>query len=118
MRIARSADIMFPSPLRAGHLAPGLAAAASAACCGAPCDGGGQEDRGQEDVCTFVVAGGNSAEILEPAEHPLDDVAAFVGRFVVSVGMFAGRVWWDHGLDAPFGEFVAKALGIVSSVGE
>lgn len=50
------------------------------------------------------MAGCDAAEILEAAEHPLDDIASLVGGFVVTVRMLAGRVWRDDGLDPPPGE--------------
>jgi hypothetical protein len=34
------------------------------------------------------------------------------------MGMLAGRIWRDDGLDPSLGEFLAQAVGIISPVGE
>ncbi len=77
-----------------------------------------RQDCRQEDVCTFVVSGCDAAEVLETAEHLLDDVAAFVSGFIVAMRMLPGRIWRDHGLDAACGQFVAQAPGVVGSIGQ
>lgn len=73
---------------------------------------------GQEDVCTLMVSSCDTVEVLEPAEHPLDDVAAFVCVFIVAMWMLTGRIWRDHRLDMACGQFIAQAPGIVGSIGQ
>lgn len=64
----------------------------------------------------LVVAGCDSAEVLEPAEHALDQVAALVGLRVVGVGMLARRIGRDHGLGSTLAEPLAQPPGIVGPV--
>lgn len=48
----------------------------------------------------------------------LDDIAAFVGAFVIAMWVLAGRIWRDDSLDPPLCEFLAQASGVVGSVGD
>ena len=50
---------------------------------GPPGDGCGQNDSRQEVSRELVVSGCNSAEVLEPGEHALDDVTQAIGFAVV-----------------------------------
>jgi hypothetical protein len=75
-------------------------------------------DGGYEIACEFIVPGCDAAKIREPTEHALDDIAAFVGGFVVAVRMLAGRIGRDYRLDPPLGQLLAQAVGITSSVGQ
>jgi hypothetical protein len=45
------------------------------------------EDCGQEDVCALVISSCDTTEVLEAAEHPLDDVTAFVCGLIVAMRM-------------------------------
>jgi len=70
------------------------------------------------DVGSFVVAGCDAPEVLETAEHALDEVAALVGFGIVFMGVLAGWIGRYHGLDAALRQPVSQAVGIVSSVGQ
>lgn len=64
----------------------------------------------------FIVACGNAAEVFEPTEHALDEVAALVGAGVVRMRMFACRIGWDDRLDATLREPITQAPGVVGAV--
>lgn len=83
-----------------------------------PCQCCGQEDGREEGIGPLVIAGCDASEILEAAEHSLDDVTSFAGSLVVAVRMLAGRVWRDDGLDPPPGKHFPQASGIVSAIRE
>ena len=64
-----------------------------------PDDDSGGVDAGQEVDGAFVVASGNDAELLEPGEEVLDQVAGLVQVGVVGSGLLAiGFEWDDDGL--------------------
>jgi hypothetical protein len=49
---------------------------------------GGSERDGREEVTGgAAVAGGDAPPVLEPAEHALDEVAAFGGGLVEGIGL-------------------------------
>lgn len=66
----------------------------------------------------LVVAGSDTPPILEPTETTFDDVAAFIGFFVMADFLFAIGFARDDGLDALFLEKSADRVGIVAFVGE
>lgn len=66
----------------------------------------------------LVVASGNSAEILEPAEAALDDVAPSVGPFVETMDPDAIGFVGNDGLGAAFGDLRAQVVAIVALVGK
>lgn len=72
----------------------------------------------QEVARQLVVPGCDTSEVLEAAEHTLDDIAAFVGGLVIAMRVFAGRIGRDDGLDATLGEFATQAVGVIGSVGQ
>ncbi len=72
---------------------------------------------GEEVPGEFIVAGGNSPDILEPAEAPLDDIASLVSDFVEAmppdpVGLVgdncAGLASFDRG---------AEGIAIIALIG-
>jgi len=70
----------------------------------------------QEISSQLVVSGSFSAEVLEPAETALDDVAAFVGAFVEAMDDDTVGFVGDDGLGAATNDFGAKAVAIVAFV--
>jgi hypothetical protein len=66
----------------------------------------------------LVVAGSDATPILEPTETTFDNVAAFVGFFVMMDFLFAIGFARDDGLDALLLEKGADRVGIVTFVGE
>jgi hypothetical protein len=72
-------------------------------------DGGGEGDGAEEDGSSAVVACGDTAPILEPAEHDLDAVALAIQRGVVRDGHLPTAGGWDAGGDAALGESGAKS---------
>src|SRR3546814_3675831 len=65
-----------------------------------PGDGSGECDCGHEVFDVAIEAGGDAPPVLEPAEHPLDDVALSVDGLVVVVLDFAVPARRDDGLGA------------------
>lgn len=67
--------------------------------------------------CELVVSGGDAAEVLEPAEHALDEIAALVGFGVEGVMSLAGGVVGDHRQRAALDQEAADGVAVVSGVG-
>ena len=58
------------------------------------------EAEGRKEVSgELVIARGDAAEILEPSEAALDDVAVLVGALVVPDALLAVGFTWDDGRD-------------------
>ena len=55
----------------------------------------------------FVVSGGDSAEVLESAEHALDPVALSVGDGIEGVTVFPGWIVRDDRPGSAFGQELA-----------
>lgn len=74
---------------------------------------------GREEISgEFVVSGGNSPEILDPAEGPFDDVATFVCPFVEVVEPDARRLIGDDGLGTEHRDPSAKLISVVTEIGD
>lgn len=73
---------------------------------------------GQEIPGELVVSGGDTAEVLEPAEAALDDVSAFVGSFVEPMDDNTVGFVWDYRLGAATNDFAAKVVAVITFVGE
>jgi hypothetical protein len=74
---------------------------------------------GREEISSeFVVSGGNSPEILEPAEGSLDDVAAFVSPFVEAVEPDARRLVGNDGLGAEQGYASPEFISVIAAIGD
>ena len=73
---------------------------------------------GEKVSCEFVVAGGNAAEILEPAKTALYDVASSVGLFVEAMERNAVGFIGDDGLGAPFDDLRSEVIAIIAFVAE
>lgn len=65
----------------------------------------------------FVVAGGDSAPVFDPAPHALDPVASLVGPAIVGdrLGARCGR--GDHGLGVLGRQPVAQMVGVIGAIG-
>ncbi len=81
-------------------------------------DDGGEGDGGEEVGGELVVAGGDMAEVLEPAEGVLDAVALPVARFVVDDLALSGDSAGDHRHGPGFAEGAAERVGVVPLVGQ
>jgi len=55
-------------------------------------DGGSEADAGEEVACGLVIAGGDTAPILQSIEGTLDDIAALVSDRIVHVRSAIGLV--------------------------
>lgn len=75
-------------------------------------------DGGEEVVVTFVVAGGDGAEVLQFVEEPLDPVALAVENGVEGRKPDPGRHQPDVGHCPAFGEAFAQAVAVIGAVGE
>ena len=60
-----------------------------------PYIGSDHEHSSEKDLGGFIVAGGDSAELLEPSEEILNQVARFVQVFVIGAGSFSVGFWRD-----------------------
>src|SRR3546814_5961840 len=83
-----------------------------------PGDGSGECDCGHEVFDVAIEAGGDAPPVLEPAEHPLDDVALSVDGLVVVVLDFAVPARRDDGLGAACFEPFAQGLAVIALVGD
>jgi hypothetical protein len=72
----------------------------------------------EEGVWVAVVACGDAAPILEPAEHDLDAVALAVKRLVAGDRLLAALFQRHAGGDAAAGESGAEAATILAAVGD
>ena len=73
---------------------------------------------GQEISGELVVSGGDTPEVLEPAEAALDDISAFVGTVVEAMDDDTVGFIGDYGLGAATDDFGAKVVAIIAFVGE
>ena len=71
---------------------------------------------GEEVPGEFVVAGGNSPEVLEPAKAAFDDIAPFIGLFVEAVESDAIGLVGNDGLGAALGNLRAQVIAIIALV--
>jgi hypothetical protein len=84
---------------------------------GPPDDNGGDGDGCCEVGGEFVVTGGDTTPVLEPAKSAFDDVAAFVGFGVEGVKAFARRIVRDHGKSPPLDEEPSQPVAVISCIG-
>lgn len=73
-------------------------------------------DGSQEVSGEFVVASGDTPEVLEPAKTALDDVAPLIGAFAEAVESNPVGFVWNDGLGTAIDDFGAKAVAIVAFV--
>jgi hypothetical protein len=77
------------------------------------------EGDGRYEVCgELVVPGGNAAEILEPTEGVLDQVAVAIAGAVVADRAFAAGASGDHRHGAGLTNGSAQRIGVISLVGQ
>ncbi len=79
-------------------------------------NGCGDDDGGHECVSAAVVAHGDPAPVLDPAEHVFDLVALAVERGIIGVLDFAVLAWRDAWGDALADQSGAKPVTVVASV--
>ena len=79
---------------------------------------GGEGEKAEEGDRSFVVAGGDAAELLEPVEHALDAVAVFVGAEVAGDGHFAVGLWRDDRQNALEQQAGPDVVAVVALVGQ
>ncbi len=77
-----------------------------------------QRDGGKECVGELVVAGGESAVLLEIAEEPLDEIALAVQDEVGLARLTAIGFGRDDGLDATLLQRSDQRIGVITLVGE
>lgn len=65
-----------------------------------------------------VGAGGDSAPVLEAAEHARDEVAALIEVFVVINGLYPVGSAWDAGLDVEIAQGFAEPVAVIPLVGD
>src|SRR6202035_174786 len=83
---------------------------------GPPEQSGCKHDASEEVAGELVIAGGDPAKILEPTEHPLDQIALAVGARVVGEQRLAAPDRWDDRLDCSLREQGAQRVCIICFV--
>lgn len=73
---------------------------------------------GEEIARELVVAGGDSAEVLEPAKAAFDNVAAFVGALVEGMDVDAIGLVGNDRLGAAIDDLGTQFVAVVSFVGD
>jgi hypothetical protein len=81
-----------------------------------PDDEGGEGDGGGEVGGELVVAGGDAAPILKPAEHALDQIAQFVSLWIERMDMFAGGIVGNDWSGAALDQEQPKRVTVIGSV--
>ena len=81
-------------------------------------DGCGDEGGAQKIPPELVVTGCDAPPVLQPAPHPLDEVAGAVCVSVIGDRFAARRGGGDHGFRAALSEKVSQMVGVVSAVGD
>ena len=79
---------------------------------------GGEGDGGEEVGGELVVAGGDAAEVLEPAESVLHQMAVAIASFVIADGPFAGDAAGDHRRRARLAQRSPQGVGVITLVGQ
>mgnify|MGYP001600018023 CR=1 FL=1 len=74
-------------------------------------------NRGEIISSELVVAGGDAAEIFEPAEATLDDIASFVGFFVEAMEPDAVGFVGNDRLGAALADLRPEAIAVIAPVG-
>lgn len=77
------------------------------------CEGNACEEVGGE----LVVAGGDAAEVLKPAEGVLDEVTSPVALLVIADGAFAVPPAWNDGNGTRLPQRASQMIGIITFVG-
>ena len=75
-------------------------------------------DAGEEVAGELVIACGDGAEVLEPAEGALDDVARAVGGVVEGEAVHPVALVGDDGRGALPGETPAQGIAVMGAIGE
>jgi hypothetical protein len=65
-----------------------------------------------------AVTGCDAAELLEPVDAPLDQIAPLVGRTIIVDHCLPVRSGRDHGLDASLGQIVTGFVGVITLISE
>ena len=81
-----------------------------------PDPGPGQVQKTQETMGVFVIAGGHTAPLFEPAEAPFDGVTRLVPFRVVRLGVRAPLPGRNDGLGAPLRPPRAEVVAILGRV--
>lgn len=85
---------------------------------GQPFTDRGEVEEAGEGERGFVVARGDTAELLEVAEHSLDAVVILVAAKVAGNGLTAIRLRRDDWQDALYQQVLANEVAIIALVGE
>ena len=78
----------------------------------------GERDCGKEDLRAPVVSCCHAPPILEPVEHDLDTVAAFMASLVVLKGFLALFPTWDAGSDLFVFQRFSELASVIASIFE
>jgi len=81
-----------------------------------PNDGGGESDQGRESLSEFVVAGGDTAKLLDPAEESLNEISTFVTVFVELTLNAPVAARWDDRLNVGGVQIVEDGITVVGFV--
>ena len=84
-----------------------------------PEDGGcGEADGAHEGVGASIVAGGDTAPVLEAGEHVLDPMMLAVKNYVIWIGSLAAPGRGDARGDAPLDQRFSERTAVLATVGD
>jgi len=72
----------------------------------------------EEVACGFLVARGDTSELLDIIEEAFDEVAFGVEREIAIARLLAIRFWWDDRFDGSNLKAADEAIGVVAFVAE
>ncbi len=81
-------------------------------------DGDDEAEAGEEVAGELVVAGRDAAEVFDPAEGALDDVAGLVGDRIEGMAVHPGDLVGDDGRGAARSQEAAQMVGVIGLVAD
>ena len=82
-----------------------------------PDDGGGERNEGRESLSQLIVAGGDTAKLLDPAKETLNEVTTFVAVFIKHPLNQTVAPWRNHRFDVGGMQIVDDGIAVVGFVG-
>jgi hypothetical protein len=75
-------------------------------------------DAGEEVPCSFFVARGDGAELLDNVEEALDEVAFAVEREITCAFLFTVGLWRNHSDDFTNFQALYEGVAVIALVGD
>lgn len=79
---------------------------------------GSEIEKGEEGFPRFVIAGGDTAELLEPVEHPFDTISVTVSAEIAGNVLCPVRTWRDYGKNTSKKQVLPYPVTIIPLVGQ